>query len=157
MHKHIKGTAAAAVLGTAVLLAPVGASAAGTVTITPSSELLNTTETRATGHVDFEEHSLHVWTEGATSTDKAAAYFDLNLPLAEVGEPEMDWRFTDPALPAIPGKQIVFDTNGILGDGIGDWNILVGEPVYGDVWWLTGGADVSGRRRQVRSPPPARA
>lgn len=140
MHKLIKGTAGAAVLGTAVLLAPAGASADGTVTITPSSNLLTTTDTRTTGHVDFKAHSLHVWTEGATSTDKAAGYFPVEMPLADVGEPSMVWRFNDATLPAVPGQQIVFDTNGVLGDGVGDWNILVGEPVYGDVWWLTGGS-----------------
>jgi hypothetical protein len=139
MRKLITGAATAATLGATLLLAPSGASADGTVTITPSSEQLVTTETRATGHVDFDAHSLHVWTEGATSTDKAAGYFPVETPLADVGEPSMVWRFNDTTLPAVPGQQIVFDADDITGNG-NDYNILVGEPVYGDVWWLTGGS-----------------
>jgi hypothetical protein len=151
MHKLIKGTAGAAVLGTAVLLAPVGASAAETVTITPSSDLLDMSETGTTGHVDFEAHSLHVWTEGATSTDKAAGYFPVEMPLADLGEPSMAWRFSDPTLPARPGQQIVFDADDITGNG-NDWNILVGEPVYGNVWWLT-----SGSSQQAKDADPSGA
>jgi len=139
MQKTISGAATAAVLGTALLLAPASASADGTITITPSSNLLNTEETRTAGHVDFGDHSLHVWTEGATSNDKAAGYFPVQMPLADVGEPSMVWRFNDAALPAVPGQQIVFDADNVDGNN-NDYNVLVGEPVYGNVWWLTGGS-----------------
>lgn len=42
-------------------------------------------ETRATGHNEFVDGGLHVWTEGATSTDKAAGYTAASFPLSEVG------------------------------------------------------------------------
>ena len=144
MQKFITGAAAAALLGGTLLLAPTSVSADGTVTITPSSELLNTSETRTTGHVDFLEHSLHVWTEGTASTDKAAGYFAVDKPLADVGEPSMDWNFNNTSLLAVPGKQIVFDVDDIAGNG-NDYNILVGEPVYGNVWWLTGGSSADAK------------
>ena len=35
--------------------------------------------------------------------------------------------------------QIVFDADGISGNG-NDWNILVGETVYGGNWWLSNGS-----------------
>jgi hypothetical protein len=151
MHKLITGTAAAALLGTTVLLAPTGASADETVTITPTTQLLDVSETRDTGHVVFQPNSLHVWTEGTTSTDKAAGYFPVDLPLADVGEPTMEWRFNNPTLPAIPGKQIVFDVDDIAGNG-NDNNILVGEPVYGDVWWLTNGSSDAAKAADPSGP-----
>jgi hypothetical protein len=144
MHKLITGAATAALLSTTMLLAPTGASADETVTITEGSGLLDKSETRATGHVDFMANSLHVWTEGATSTDKAAAYFPVEMPLPDVGEPTMEWRFNNPALTAIPGKQIVFDADDVSGNG-NDYNVLVGEPVYGNVWWLTSGSSVEAK------------
>ena len=139
MRKTISGAATAAVLGMVTLLAPTSASADGTVRITPSSNLLNIDDTRATGHVDFNDHSLRVWTEGATSTDKAAGYFPVEMPLAEVGDPTMVWRFNNATLLAVPGQQIVFDADNITDNG-NDYNVLVGEPVYNGNWWLTSGS-----------------
>ena len=46
---------------------------AADVFITPAQ--LNTSETRATGHNDFVPDGVRVYTEGTTSTDKAAGYF----------------------------------------------------------------------------------
>ncbi len=55
------------------------------------SNLVDQRETRATGHNVFGADGVHVYTEGNGSTDKAAGYFDVNTPLADVGEPSMDW------------------------------------------------------------------
>ncbi|MEZ0578461.1 Ig-like domain-containing protein [Nocardioides sp. MH1] len=90
---------------------------------------VNTDATRATGHNDFLADGVHVWTEGATSTDKAAGYIDVHQPLADVGEPSLDWVGT---LPATPGTQLTTDFDG---DGDVD-GILVGEPAYGGNWWV---------------------
>lgn len=107
---------------------------------------VDTSETRATGHNDFSASGVRVWTEGKTSTDKAAGYFMVNLPLADVGEPSMAWTSTEPAQAGEvrPGMQLRVDFDG---DGDQD-GLLVGEPVwangsplYGDDWWLTGGSD----------------
>jgi hypothetical protein len=90
---------------------------------------VNTDATRATGHNDFLSDGVHVWTEGATSTDKAAGYIDVHRPLADVGEPSLDWVGT---LPAVPGTQLATDFDG---DGDVD-GILVGEPAYNGNWWV---------------------
>ena len=91
---------------------------------------VNLSETRATGHVEFMRDGLHVWTESNTSTDKAAGYFaiDAEFPTSA----GLTWIGTTPA----PGAQLIFDADNITGNG-NDYNLLVGESVYGDVWWLT--------------------
>lgn len=108
----------------------------GVVIVTPASGLLDFRETRSKGHNEFLEDGLHVYTEGNSSQDKAAGYLAEDLPLADVGEPTMDWTPTDPSLPAEPGLQLVvdFDHNGVS-DGT-----LVGESVYDNVWWLSNGS-----------------
>ncbi|WP_141014524.1 Ig-like domain-containing protein [Nocardioides sambongensis] len=90
---------------------------------------VTTSATRATGHNDFRADGVRVWTEGSTSTDKAAGYFDVHLPLAAVGEPAMEWSSSQSAQ---PGLQLATDF-----DGDGDIDgVLVGEAVYGGNWWV---------------------
>lgn len=109
------------------------------VTVTPGSELLNTADTRSTGHVEYTKFGLHVWTEGATSTDKAAGYVAVDYPLSEVGSPSIEWLYNEPLQLMKPGMQIVLDKDG---DGNFD-GIVVGEPwAYGDDWW-SGSAGLS--------------
>ncbi len=128
----IKKTAiAAAVVGA---VATVGLSAPsqavdGTEHVLRASDV-DLSETRATGHVDFLRDGLHVWTEGATSTDKAAGYFaiDSEFPTSA----GLTWMGPAPA----PGAQLIFDADNIKDNG-NDYNMLVGESVYCDVWWLT--------------------
>ncbi|WP_436697852.1 Ig-like domain-containing protein [Nocardioides sp. BYT-33-1] len=110
-----------------------------TRTIYPSD--VDLSQTRATGHHEFRLTSgVRVWTEGATSTDKAAGYFAVGMPFAEIGEPRMDWR-ANAGSTARPGLQLVVDIDGNDSpDGI-----LVGEPIYQDIavatnWWLSGGS-----------------
>lgn len=95
----------------------------------------NLKETRATGHNDFRPvGGIRVYTEGSTSTDKAAGYFDVNTPLAGTGEPSLAFRRTQGTV--APGLQlgVDFDGNGTL-----DGN-LVSEPAfYGNDWWMTNG------------------
>ena len=43
-----------------------------------------------------------------------------------------------------PGAQLVFDFDGTDDNG-NDYNILVGEPVYGDNWWLTNGSSADAK------------
>ncbi len=114
-------------VATATLSAPAQAA---TVSEQIRPDQLSLSETRATGHVDFLADGLHVWTEGNTSTDKAAGYFAMSGPLPDSGS--LEWFGTTPA----PGAQIIFDVDGITGNG-NDYNLLVGESVYGDNWWLT--------------------
>ena len=72
--------------GMAVLASsPAHAADPQVVTVTPSQ--VDTSPTRANGHNDFQADGVRVWTEGSTTTDKAAGYFDANVALADAGEP----------------------------------------------------------------------
>jgi hypothetical protein len=99
-------------------------------TVTKYEDFADYNDTRATGHAEFTADGLHIWTEGATSTDKVAWYNSVTpYSLANIGTPSIDYTSTDD--PA-PGMQIVLDKDG---DGDAD-GILVGEPTYyGDNWW----------------------
>lgn len=91
-------------------------------------------ETRATGHNDIVEGGLRVWTEGATSTDKAAGYLPVNFALQDLGyDTTAMLTYTVNEGTIAPGAQLVvdFDSNGTP-DGI-----LVGEQIYGNNWWLS--------------------
>lgn len=105
-----------------------------------TSELVNTKagfasydDQRATGHTSFQADGLHIWTEGATSTDKVAWYHAVSYSLSAVGTPSMNYSST---FGLQPGLQLVMDFNN---DGTAD-GILVGETVYGDNWWLSNSA-----------------
>lgn len=125
-----------------VLAAPAQAVTFGTVTHLD----VNSDETRATGHNEFlPGGGVRVFTEGSTSTDKAAAYFQVDQALATVGEPAMNWAANNGngGSNLRPSVQLVVDYNG---DGSAD-GILVGEPTYADGaplygadWWLSNGS-----------------
>lgn len=130
-------TATTTVLASVGLMVPTTAAHATTIdTITESSGRISFTETRATGHNDFTGDGMHVWTEGSTSTDKAAGYWACSFALADVTTVSSDIYFHDLAHPSVPGSQSVIDFDH---DGTPD-GILVGEPVYGNDFWLTGGS-----------------
>ncbi|QAV70814.1 cell wall-binding repeat-containing protein [Salinibacterium sp. UTAS2018] len=87
-------------------------------------------DTRATGHNEFTATGLRVWTDGTTSTDKAAAYKATDIALQDVGEPLVNFVSNSGGVPSL---QLVtdFDANGTA-DGI-----LVGEPLhYGADFWV---------------------
>ncbi|QYH34758.1 cell wall-binding repeat-containing protein [Salinibacterium sp. M195] len=92
-------------------------------------------DTRATGHNEFTAAGLRVWTQGATSTDKAAAYKSVDIALKDVGVPQLHFGATTGTLPSL---QLVtdFDNNGTA-DGI-----LVGEPAAypGGGYWVPNSA-----------------
>ena len=107
--------------------------AAGTSIVVPDDFDSSLSDTRATGHYEVDGTSLHIWTEGATSNDKVAEYVTTDTPLADVGEPSLE--YTSNAGIA-PGFQLVVDFDN---DGESD-GILVGEPIYNGGWWLTDSA-----------------
>lgn len=101
----------------------------------------------ATGHYKVVGTGLRRWTEATTRTDKVAEYVATQTPLAEVGEPTLD--FTNTTGGGVPGFQVVVDFDN---DGIDD-GILIGDPgSYGNDWRLNkaaqpfvrAGAPVSG-------------
>lgn len=91
--------------------------------------------TRATGHNELVDNGLRVWTEGNTTTDKAAGFQAVNFPLADVGEPSIDYTATSGTVP--PGIHISIDFDS---DGDIDGTIIGEADFYGDNWWLNGGA-----------------
>jgi hypothetical protein len=134
VRSRILGSLVAAAATLTLTLTPAGgAVAAGTATIqVPSGFDPAMSDTRATGHYEVQGTGLHIWTEGSTSTDKVAEYVDTNTPLADVGDPKLNFDNTSGG--GVPGFQLVVDFNN---DGQPD-GILVGEPgTYGDNWWLS--------------------
>jgi len=130
----VAGIAAAAL----VSLAPTAHADAGqTVMVRDGDFVQQLSDTRDTGHVEFLKEGLHVWTEGATSTDKAAEYFP--VPLQGIpGTASLTWYGTSPQ----PGSQLVFDTDGDSSTTADSWNILVGEPIYNGDYWLSTSSDI---------------
>lgn len=125
-------TLAGALVATVLVAAP--ASAATVVTLHPGDFNTSLRDVRSAGHDAFLDDGLAVWTDDNSSQAKVAEYWDHNqegLP----GSVTMSWSGTQPQ----PGTQVVFDTDGTTGNG-NDFNILVGEPVYGDDFWYTGGS-----------------
>ena len=90
------------------------------------------TETRATGHNELVDGGLHVWTEGATSTDKAAGYYPASFALKDAGT---GFGVTATGTgTAQPSLQMLVDLDG---NGSPE-GYLVAEPVYGaDTLWLS--------------------
>jgi hypothetical protein len=133
--KRTIGLGGVLALGATVFLS-APALGAETATIHAPSDFLPkpVSDTRATGHYEVAGTGLHIWTEGATSTDKVAEYVATDTPLSDAGEPSLDYTSKSGG---VPGFQLIvdFDDNGTT-DGI-----LVGEPAaYGDDWWASNGS-----------------
>jgi hypothetical protein len=109
-----------------------------TVTVRQGDLINGLSDTRSAGHVSFLGDGLAVVTDDSSSQAKAAEYFEVTGALPDTAS--LEWYGTQPQ----PGQQIVFDADGVTGNG-NDYNILVGEPVYGDNWWLTGGSSADAK------------
>lgn len=141
---RLSATTAVGALVTSGLLLAAPAAHAATVHFVRGDQV-DVSETRATGHNDFLADGVHVWTQGAESSDKAAGYFDVNLPLAGVGEPSLGWT---PAAPPVgnlkPSVQLKTDFDGdgnIDGILVGEPTYQDGTPLYGNDWWLSNASD----------------
>ena len=89
-------------------------------------------DVRNSGSATFGDTGLTVRTTGPL--DKAAQYWSQSGPIPSSAS--ISWTQNEGIY--MPGMQIFFDTDGILGNGIGDWNILVNVPSdNGSNWWLT--------------------
>lgn len=122
------------VLAVGITVLSAGPASAASATIHVRSDFVSVlSDTRANGHYEVAGTALHIWTTGATSTDKVAEYVATSTPLAAVGEPNLEYTNNGGG---VPGFQLVvdFDANGTA-DGI-----LIGEPVYGNDWWLSNGS-----------------
>ncbi|GAB4079788.1 hypothetical protein GCU67_01615 [Modestobacter muralis] len=112
---------------------PTATAATDTITV-PDDFVRTLSDTRATGHYALQGTGLRLWTGGTTSTDKVAEYVAAGIPLADAGEPAL--QFTNTTNGGVPGAQLVVDFDA---DGTAD-GILVGESLYGNDWWLNNGA-----------------
>lgn len=101
------------------------------------NDLWTNVDTRATGHMEYVDGGLHVWTEGSTSTDKVSEGRGLAFPLKNTGTLDIDATAqAGNVYPYGPGLNLFvdFDNDGSL-DGT-----LVYEEVYGQDLWLTNGS-----------------
>jgi len=91
-------------------------------------------ETRSTGHNELLANGLHVWTEGATSTDKAAGYYPVSFNLADLGEGfGLDATAMSGSIP--PALQLTVDLDG---NGTPEGNLVAEPTFYGtDTLWLS--------------------
>jgi len=89
-------------------------------------------DVRGEGTYEFLRQGVHISTT-ASAADKVALYFSVAQAFPATGD--LDWAGTA----VKPSVQIVFDVDGMRGNG-NDYNVLVGEEVYGDNWWLTNGS-----------------
>lgn len=130
--------AGAAVAATGLVGTAQAAGPTTIVTVRQGDLIPALADTRSAGHVGFLGDGVAVWTDDATSQAKAAEYFPVTGALPDAAS--LEWYGTQPQ----PGQQIVFDADGVTGNG-NDFNILVGEPVYGANWWLTNGSSADAK------------
>ncbi|HEX5086244.1 MAG TPA: hypothetical protein VFV89_00435 [Nocardioides sp.] len=138
-NKLVRGSAVAAGLGLAATALAVSPAQAATVTQVRAADLVTSlNDVRSAGHYDFLAEGVHVKTDNASSQAKVALYFPVTGALPTTGN--VEWYGTSPA----PGAQLVFDADNITGNG-NDYNVLVGESVYGDNWWLTSSSSATAK------------
>lgn len=100
---------------------------------THSTNLVNlwgNVDTRSSGHYEYVENGLHVWTTDNTSQAKVSLGQVISFPLHDTGVLGIDWTGSTPA----PGLNL-FINFGADGNGT-----LVYESVYGQDLWLTNGS-----------------
>ena len=89
-------------------------------------------DVRNGGSATFGRDGITIRTTGPT--DKTANYWAQSGPIPSSAS--MSWTQTQGIF--MPGMQIIFDADGILGNHVDDWNILVNVPSdNGSNWWLT--------------------
>jgi hypothetical protein len=137
--KLTRGAVAAAGLGLAATsLAAAPANAATVVQVRAADLVTSLNDVRSAGHYDFLTEGVHVKTDDASTNAKVALYFPVTGAFPTTGS--IEWYGTSPA----PGAQLVFDADNVTGNG-NDFNILVGEAVYGNNWWLTSGSSATAK------------
>ena len=133
--KRTIGLGGALALGLTVVLATPALAATGVIHV-PSDFNPALSDTRTSGHYAVQGTGLHIWTDNNSSLAKVAEYVDTDVPLADVGEPTLNYTTNSGTIPPGFQLQVDFDDDGTI-DGI-----LVGEPTfYGNNWWLNNGAD----------------
>lgn len=122
---------AAQAAATADLTITKTVSVAKTGTIIDASDFIPAlSDTSGAATVEFTDSGLHVAT--ADNAAHAAEHWALDAPMPSA----VTLSWTGPA--PKPGSHIMFDVDHTFGNG-NDYNVLVGEDVYGGDFWYTGG------------------
>lgn len=107
------------------------ASAGTGTTIDASQFIPSIADMRNGASVTFVDEGMRIRTTG--TADKAAQYWPQSGPIPSAAT--ISWVQEEGI--QMPGMQIVFDADGILGNGNADWNVLVNQPSgNGNNWWL---------------------
>jgi hypothetical protein len=128
----------AAIVALGLVAAAPAAHAVTVKQIRPADLVSALNDVRSAGHYDFLAEGVHVKTDDTSGQAKVALYFPVTDAFPTSGG--VEWYGTTPA----PGAQLVFDADNITGNG-NDYNVLVGESVYGDNWWLTSGSSATAK------------
>lgn len=124
----LAAAAAMVVAGTVAGGGDAGAAANNLVTLRPGD--FDFTGTEHGGHNVFQASGIQISTDNADNAE-ATGEFAVNKPLADVGEPSLQWTQTDPdgTIPPAALLSIDFDNDGTFDA------YLIGETVYNGDWW----------------------
>ena len=111
-------------------------------TSTNLNDLWQNIDTRATGHQEYVEGGLRVWTEGSTSTDKVSEGRAVSFPLKNTGVVSIDYDATIGNV--APGVNLfVTFAAGQTGTLVFEPTYADGSPLYGQDAWLTNGSSAA--------------
>lgn len=106
------------------------------------NDLWQNIDTRATGHQEYVEGGLRVWTEGSTSTDKVSEGRAVSFPLKNTGVVSIDYDATIGNV--APGVNLfVTFAAGQTGTLVFEPTYADGSPLYGQDAWLTNGSSAA--------------
>ncbi len=150
INKFSRAAGALAVATVMTVATASSATAASATVYVPDDFIPALSDTRDYGHYALQGTGLHVWTDNpmsSSSQNKVAEYWA--APGGAI--PTSAAMSYTPNSGTAPGMQIVFDVDNITGNG-NDYNILVGESVYGANWWLTSGSSADAKAADPSGP-----
>lgn len=111
-------------------------------TSTNLNDLWTNIDTRATGHQEYVEGGLRVWTEGSTSTDKVSEGRAVSFPLKNTGVVSLDYTATIGNVKPGVNLFVNFGTDG-NGTLVFEPTYADGSLLYGQDAWLTNGSSAA--------------
>jgi|GEM_PF-760636 len=105
-----------------------------TIIVSSKEQFADTDESRSSGKYEFTNDGVKIYTIDSSSNAKVAWYKNVDIAMGDLGVPAMDYQLLSGT--QTPGLQLRVDFDG---NGTAD-GLLVGESVYGNNWWLTGGS-----------------
>lgn len=113
-------------------------------TSTNLNDLWQNIDTRATGHQEYVEGGLRVWTEGSTSTDKVSEGRAVSFPLKNTGVVSIDYDATIGNVAPGVNLFVTFEA-GVTGTLVFEPTYANGDPLYGQDAWLTNGSSAAAK------------